>query len=451
MSADAPSVVRYQQKKTRLASNWSDGTDNGQLQLAKSTISNLFRYQPRELATKRISLGEFNGVIALDTDARTIDVEGLATFETVASYALERGFTPLVVPELKHITVGGATVGIGIESTCFRNGFVHDGLLEADVLLPSGRIVTASPDNEHADLFYGLPNSYGTLGYILRARLVVEPAKPFVHLRMETFGSTATYLDAMRTAAEARAHDFVEGLVFEDGRYVLMLGRYVDEAPAVDDILRRNVFYKLVQQRSDIYLTTHDYLFRYDPEWFWNLPDGVGYALFRRYAPARFRSSSFYTRYVALKAKLAERLPGHRPPDTEPLIQDWEVPWENAAELLDFALREVRLDGRPWAAVPIQTPRQPTLYPVRPNTLYFNLGSYLQVRKPEGKPPYYYTKILDEKCFELDGIKMLYSSSFMTEEQFDARYNGAAYRELKAKYDPDGRARTLYAKVVLPP
>jgi hypothetical protein len=39
----------------------------------------------------------------------------------------------------------------------------------------------------------------------------------------------------------------------------------------------------------------------------------------------------------------------------------------------------------------------------------------------------------------------------MTEEQFDARYNGAAYRELKAKYDPEGRARTLYAKVVLPP
>src|SRR5690606_29264390 len=183
----------YERRKARLASSWSDG--GGQLQLAKSTISNLFRYQPRETATKRISLGEFNHVIGLDADARTLDVEGLATFETVASYALARGFVPRVVPELKHITVGGATVGIGIESTCFRSGFVHDGVLEADVLLPSGRIVTASPSNEHADLFAALPNSYGTLGYILRARLALEPAKRYVHLHMETFGSTRAYLD----------------------------------------------------------------------------------------------------------------------------------------------------------------------------------------------------------------------------------------------------------------
>ena len=32
-----------------------------------------------------------------------------------------------MAPELKHITVGGATVGIGIESTCFRYGFVPKG------------------------------------------------------------------------------------------------------------------------------------------------------------------------------------------------------------------------------------------------------------------------------------------------------------------------------------
>src|SRR5690606_9680537 len=107
----------------------------------------------------------------------------------------------------------------------------------------------------------------------------------------------------------------------------------------------------------------------------------------------------------------------------------------------------VDLDGRPWAAVPIKTPRQPTLYPIEPNKLYFNLGCYLQVRRPEGREPFYYTKILDRKCFELGGIKMLYSSSFLSEPEFDALYNGAAYRELKAKYDPEGRAKTLYAKV----
>src|SRR5690606_5289010 len=149
--------------------------------------------------------------------------------------------------------------------------------------LPSGKVVTASASNEHADLFAALPNSYGTLGYILRARIAVEPAHRYVHLRTERLAGTEAYLDARRGAAESGEHDFVEGLVFEDGRYLLMTGRHADNVPAVDDILRRDVFYKLVQQRSDIYLTLRDYLFRYDPEWFWNLPEGPAYDFFRRY------------------------------------------------------------------------------------------------------------------------------------------------------------------------
>jgi hypothetical protein len=63
--------------------------------------------------------------------------------------------------------------------------------------------------------------------------------------------------------------------------------------------------------------------------------------------------------------------------------------------------------------------------------------------------PYHYTKILDRKCFDLEGIKMLYSSTFLSEAEFDALYNGAAYRQLKAKYDPAGNAQTLYKKVAL--
>ena len=89
-----------------------------------------------------------------------MDVEGLATYESMVTYCLAAGFLPTVVPELKPITIAGATVGIGIESSCYRSGFVHDGLIEADVLLPDGRIVTCREDNEYADLFYALPNSY---------------------------------------------------------------------------------------------------------------------------------------------------------------------------------------------------------------------------------------------------------------------------------------------------
>ena len=440
-------MTDYEQKKASLQGQWPAA--GGQVRLAKSTVSNLFRYQSASAAVQRVSLGQFNEVIALDSATRTLDVEGLATFETIVAHCLPQGFLPPVTPELKHITIGGATVGIGIESTGFRHGFVHDALLEAEVLLPGGDIVTCTADNEYSDLFKALPNSYGTLGYILRARLSLIPARPFVHLRIERFDSSRTFLAAMQQATTHADVDFIEGLFFEDRRFYLMTGWFADEVPQVDDILRENVFYQLVQARQDIYLATADYIFRYDPEWFWNIPDTPLYRLFRRHAPRRFRNSGFYTRYAAWKGRLRKRIPALAPAATEPLIQDWEVPWGRSEELLEFCLREVELDGRPWAVVPIRTPRQPTLYPIAANQLYFNLGCYCQVRRAEGREPYHYSQIMDRECFELGGIKMLYSSTFLDRAEFDARFNGAAYRSLKAKYDPRGKAPTLYEKVAL--
>ena len=440
-------MTEYTQKRAAIKKQWPSA--GGQVRLAKATVSNLFRYQPTSGSAQRVSLGQFNEVIAIDSAAQTLDVEGLATFETIVANTLPRGYLPPVTPELKHITIGGATVGIGIESTGFRHGFVHDALREAEVLLPGGDIVTCTADNEHADLFHALPNSYGTLGYILRARLVLLPARPFVHLRIECFDTPRGYLDAMEQATTRPNIDFVEGLFFEDRRFFLMTGRFTDEVPQVDDILRDHVFYELVQARRDIYLATADYIFRYDPEWFWNIPNTPLYDLFRRHAPRRFRNSGFYTRYAAWKNRLREHMPARPPLMTEPLIQDWEVPWEKAGELVEFCLREVELDGRPWAAVPICTPRQPTLYPLAANQLYFNLGCYCQVPKAVGREPYHYSKIMDRECFELGGIKMLYSSTFLDPVEFDARFNGAAYRVLKAKYDPRGKAPTLYEKVTV--
>ena len=90
----------------------------------------------------------------------------------------------------------------------------------------------------------------------------------------------------MRVATESPDLQFVEGLFFEDNRYFLMTGRFVDKVPHCDDIVRRSVFYRLVETRRDIYLKTFDYIFRYDPDWFWNVPETGFFNLFRRYAPA---------------------------------------------------------------------------------------------------------------------------------------------------------------------
>ena len=69
----------------------------------------------------------------------------MCTYEDLVAATLPYGLSPLVVPQLKTITLGGAVTGLGIESASFRNGLPHESVLEMDILTGAGEIVTASP------------------------------------------------------------------------------------------------------------------------------------------------------------------------------------------------------------------------------------------------------------------------------------------------------------------
>src|SRR3546814_11845488 len=88
---------------------------------------------------------------------------------------------------MRTTTIGGAVTGLGIESTNFRNGLPHEAVVEMDILTGAGEVLTATADNEHADLFRTFPNSYGSLGYATRLRIELEPVEPYVALRHVRF------------------------------------------------------------------------------------------------------------------------------------------------------------------------------------------------------------------------------------------------------------------------
>ncbi len=71
----------------------------------------------------------------------TADVEGMTTYEAFVDETLRHGLLPTVVPQLKTITVGGAVSGVGIESSSFRYGLVHETVEEMEILTGNGRIV----------------------------------------------------------------------------------------------------------------------------------------------------------------------------------------------------------------------------------------------------------------------------------------------------------------------
>src|SRR5262249_41753495 len=150
---------------TRLREAYAALPPDAPVRLAKHT-SNLFRFRDTK-ATAGLDVSAFGHVLSVDPVARTARVGGMTTYEDLCDATLPHQLMPMVVPQLKTITLGGAVTGLGIESTSLRNGMPHESVTEMEILTGDGRVVVATSDNEHADLFRGFPNSYGTLGYSL--------------------------------------------------------------------------------------------------------------------------------------------------------------------------------------------------------------------------------------------------------------------------------------------
>ncbi|HEX5016616.1 MAG TPA: FAD-binding protein, partial [Actinomycetes bacterium] len=250
-----------------------------------------------------------------------------------------------------------------------------------------------------------------------------------------------------------RPVDFLDGVVFSSDRIVVTVGRFVDEAPYLSDYTRRRVYYRSLEHRSSDFLTTRDYIWRWDTDWFWcSRALGVQHPLVRPFLPRRLLRSDVYWKVVGFerrhgwKAALDQR---RGKPEREPVIQDVEVPVDKLPEFLDFFESEIGINPV-WLCPLRQRNADVTwdLYSLDPDTTYINLGFWSSVERKPGQREGHYNRLIEEKVTALGGRKSLYSSSYYTEEDFWRTYNGSQYQLLKKEYDPQGRLLDLYAKCV---
>jgi FAD/FMN-containing dehydrogenase len=439
----------------RLREQLAAQPEGAPIRLAKPT-SNLFRFREPP-SGQALDVSAFGDVLDIDPLARTADVGGMTTYERLVDATLPYGLMPFVVPQLKTITLGGAVAGLGIESSSFRNGMPHESVLEMEILTGAGEVVLARPDNEHAELFHGFPNSYGTLGYALRLRIELEPVRPTVALRHVRFGTAAECAAAIEEICANRSYggeavDFIDGTVFSPDELYLTLGAFAPGASGLSDYTGREIYYRSIRERNTDRLSTRDYLWRWDTDWFWcSLALGAQHPVIRRLWPKRYLRSDVYRKIVAFdrRHRLSQRVGRlRRQPDREPVIQDVEIPVARLAEFLDFFHRDIGIS--PIWLCPVRLRRDITwpLYPMDPAALYVNVGFWATVPLEPGEPDGTHNRLIERTVVELGGHKSLYSTSYFGEDEFWRLYNGSAYRRLKRAYDPRGRLPDLYDKCV---
>jgi FAD/FMN-containing dehydrogenase len=421
------------------------------VRLAKKT-SNLFR--PRAASdAPGLDVSGLGGVISIDVEARTADVQGMCTYEALVDATLPHGLIPYVVPQLRTITLGGAVSGLGIESTSFRSGLPHESVSEMDVFTGAGEVVTTKPGD---DLFDTFPNSYGSLGYATRLRIALEKVPSYVSLRHVRFDDAGLLSKTIAQIMETKEYDGVrvdgvDGTAFRPGEYYLTLAEWTDRAPtSPSDYTGRQIYYRSIQERDRDLLTIYDYLWRWDTDWFWcSRAFGAQHPLARRLWPRRYKRSDVYYRMVALDHRFhvgawLDRRRGN--PEGERVVQDVEIPVERLGEFLDWFDAEVGM--RPVWLCPLFAGRKWPTYPLQPREPYVNVGFWGNVAVGPEAANAPRNRAIEAKVHELHGHKSLYSEAFYDRETFDQLYDGANLARVKDRYDPDHRLTSLYDKAV---
>jgi FAD/FMN-containing dehydrogenase len=124
-----------------------------------------------------IDLGQMRGV-RVDPVARTARVEAGATLADLdhATHAYD-----LAVPTgvLGSTGIAGLSLGGGIGHLSRKFGLTIDNLLEADVVLASGEVVTAGPES-HPDLFWAIRGGGGNFGIVTSFLFRAHPVSTVV-------------------------------------------------------------------------------------------------------------------------------------------------------------------------------------------------------------------------------------------------------------------------------
>jgi FAD/FMN-containing dehydrogenase len=459
--SDGTAWTRHEAAVARLKASYDAIPAGAPVRLAKKT-SNLFRPRTRS-TTPGLDVAGLDGVIEVDSVAKTAEVQGMCTYEHLVEATLPHGLIPYVVPQLKTITLGGAVTGLGIESTSFRSGLPHESVEEMDIFTGSGEVVTTRPGD---DLFDTFPNSYGSLGYATRLRIRLEPVPERVELRHVRFDDAGLLAKTVAQIVETRSYDGVQvdgldGVAFEPGEYYLTLARWVtptDGTPAqrkTSDYTGQDVFYRSIQERETDLLTMHDYLWRWDTDWFWcSSAFGAQNPRLRRLWPRRWRRSDVYHRLIGLNDRtgFSDWLDRRQhKPLRERVVQDVEIPVERLEEFLSWFDAEVGM--RPVWLCPLVSAgtsagvQWPT-YPLQPGATYVNVGFWGNVHVGPDAPQAPINRAIEAEVHELGGHKSLYSEAFYDRETFDRLYDGAHLAAVKRQFDPDDRLSTLYDKAV---
>jgi hypothetical protein len=425
----------HEQKINRIVKQLKERKSTKPVSLKKKAVSHeVPKPSDKRHSDEKIDLSDLNEILHIDTKKRICIAEPGVTFFDLVTATMKYNLVPLIVPELKTITIGGAVAGCSIESMSHKHGGFHDTCLEYEIITAKGEVLVCTPDNENNLLFQMVHGAFGTLGIISKLKFKLIPAKPFVKVTYEKYDNIEDYKSAIWAHYENTDVDFMDGIIHSPIECVLSVANFVDEAPYTHNYSWMRIYYLSTKKRKEDYLKTSDYFFRYDK--------GV-----TNVHPKSFLGRLFFGKFVnsTRTLKLVAKFRRLIPSDKIPITVDVFIPFSKVSNFMEWHKNEV--NHFPLWCVPYKLVREYEwvsagfLNKIK-DKLILDLAIYGM--KKRGDKNYY--KIIEDELIKIGGIKTLISSNYYSESDFWKIWNKENYDKVKGKTDPNNIFRDLHTK-----
>ena len=425
----------HEQKINRIIKQLKDRKSTKPVSLKKKTVSHeVPKLSDKRHSDEKIDLSDLNEILHINTEKQICIAEPGVTFIDLVTATMKYDLVPIIVPELKTITIGGAVAGCSIESMSYKHGGFHDTCLEYEIITAKGNVLICTPDNENNLLFQMVHGTFGTLGIISKLKFKLIPAKPSVKVTYEKYNNIEDYKSAIWGHYENKDVDFMDGIIHSPTEYVLSVANFVDEAPYTHNYGWMRIYYLSTKKRKEDYLKTPNYFFRYDK--------GV-----TNVNPKSFLGRFFLGKFInsTRTLKLVEKFRRLIPPDKIPITVDVFIPFSKVSYFMEWYKKEV--NHFPLWCVPYKFVRgyewlSADFLLKTKDELILDLAIYGMEKK--GDKNYY--KIIEDELMNIGGIKTLISSNYYSESDFWKIWNKENYDKVKRKTDPNNIFRDLYTK-----
>ena len=333
-----------------------------------------------------------------------------------------------------------------------RHGLFQHICRSYELVLADGSLVQCSPQSD-PELFYSIPWSYGTIGFLTKVEIEIVPSRRFIRLDYIPVYSLEQLVETLEGELErSDSPQFVECLVYSRDQAVVMTGNMVDccDPDKLNEagLWHKPWFYKHAQTffqsgPQTEYLPLQDYYHRHSRSMFWELEDLIPFGnnvVFRYLAGwlmppkvsllkltqgktlKRLYESKHMIQVckdLSLKLSIKDRLIIYH-------LQDMLVPLtelRNSMELLD---RELELS--PIWLCPVKLLARPGLLrsPSSRDEMFVDIGLYGLPQRDHFHSEKTLRK-LEEFVRNIGGFQMMYADSYMTREEFREMFDHTLY------------------------